>query len=1249
MTSILAALLFAAVPEIAIAQLYFLNPDESSVSKYDADTGALIKADFITGLVGPKNLVYANGAIFITQLGTSLFNGGFVGKYDAATGAPINPSLVSGLSVPQFVAVAGDDLLIGSFDGSGRYSVVGKYNSETGAVINRFFISIQGGLDGLAATQDRIYIGSEGVASGLASYDAKSGAVINAHLCPFSSNGIAAEGDAVWLSASVRYVGGATGGNTFRIDGTSGANTMGLMSPLVRGIGGPIAVSGDEIFIFTLQGEVRKYNASTGDEINARFITLPPGTHGVLAAVPRAAPAGSGLADAARNTFSTHHLIYLQALVYSFPAIGYSVLAVGLLVVVGALVLLVRFLRRRPAAVPAEPMAPAQPQPVPAAASISWRSVFLLMGGTFALLVGSVALVYEVALPMYLRKISEAHTIAYQQAANDAQAKAAPLPPPAIPQAGPPPKTLPAVLVDSYGLEDNWIAAMIANRLAELASLSKQVSVPADGFKIKADVQLDPTKVHLEISGLGASPVTTDLQPDFAWDAKGYAPLVRSLLGTVPPAETPSDAAPDEVTNLLSPTSPILAREDVTVSHLLGKHLAWPEIHEQAALLLVALAVRDRAGGYTDARPALSLATAHLAWARALRGTESMGWAGAIADAGIRALSGRERDALDHIDALAARSDVSAAAKAWLDAFRLRATDNWTQLEPTASTPLVQLITWSQALNDNLDAAGADRRLQKVGNLPQVSDFGHASISNLVQHSVQTDNQYCQACTQLDVAELSEALRAEDASPQADATVGSVLSKPLEPHLIPAGSTSPRVIGPDLFKDFARRHLLYDLWTTRSWLNDELGAGDDSDAAFRTSAMKQFGGMHRLENTFLFGDNFRRFNVPEILAEVKKNNQTWFAWELSDGNLVSSNANVTDYHPDIDTLHNFYRDGMPFGTVYNVAGREATLYPAVQFHKKQPPSPDGEPALITYPWNSTLQTLNPDSFTVFQMPFESGGAGLDTVEKEKRWWDYNLLAIRDAEKFSDAMKEDDYVQLLQKHAGLEPAAWFLLGTHLRNEGKEDEAADADRRGFEQDDDAVGMSNSVGPLVDYYLDRGKMSDAETVAKAAGDTGSECGLLIYSLVLEKEGRLKEALDAAKGVASYGESESWRMNELYAAHPDAFPEENKALFQKSFPKGLTKVSIDSFSGPPTNGIVITTNSPQLQRASLSQGDIVVALDGYKVESEPQYDYINAQKTDPKMDFIVWRQNAFLEVHANVPHRKFHVDLETYKPGAP
>ena len=127
----------------------------------------------------------------------------------------------------------------------------------------------------------------------------------------------------------------------------------------------------------------------------------------------------------------------------------------------------------------------------------------------------------------------------------------------------------------------------------------------------------------------------------------------------------------------------------------------------------------------------------------------------------------------------------------------------------------------------------------------------------------------------------------------------------------------------------------------------------------------------------------------------------------------------------------------------------------------------------------------------------------DLPQISKPWWDYDLAAIEKVEKQSSILDENDLVALMTKHATLDPSEWFALGTHLRKEGQADAAAQADEKGFELDDDAVGMSNEVGPLVDYYFDHGRKDDAERVAKAAADVFSNCGLQIYALLLEKEG--------------------------------------------------------------------------------------------------------------------------------------------------
>jgi hypothetical protein len=255
-----------------------------------------------------------------------------------------------------------------------------------------------------------------------------------------------------------------------------------------------------------------------------------------------------------------------------------------------------------------------------------------------------------------------------------------------------------------------------------------------------------------------------------------------------------------------------------------------------------------------------------------------------------------------------------------------------------------------------------------------------------------------------------------------------------------------------------------------------------------------------------------------------------------------------------------------------------------------------------------------------------------------------LQAILDVEKRADSLDDADYTALLEKHAALEPDAYFTLGKRLRAEGRDDAAADADRKGFDQALDQVAMSNSVGPLVDYYYDHNRKDEAEMVAGKAADVYSERGLLTYSKLLEKMGRFPEAEQYAQAIADRYNDHGY-LDELYAAHPDAFPARNKALLDQDFPGGLEKVAFASFTTPPTDGVVYTSDSHFLQSASLQVGDVVVAMDGYRVRTSKQYDFIQGLSTDPHLDLVIWRQNHYLEVHASTPtDRKFQVEMQDY-----
>src|SRR5271166_5294217 len=98
------------MPKNACAQLYVTSRPGSGagvVSEYDASTGKVINANFITGLDGPYGLAVLGDTLFVANQGS-----GTVGKYNATTGAAINASFITGLNGPFGLAVLGNTLFV---------------------------------------------------------------------------------------------------------------------------------------------------------------------------------------------------------------------------------------------------------------------------------------------------------------------------------------------------------------------------------------------------------------------------------------------------------------------------------------------------------------------------------------------------------------------------------------------------------------------------------------------------------------------------------------------------------------------------------------------------------------------------------------------------------------------------------------------------------------------------------------------------------------------------------------------------------------------------------------------------------------------------------------------------------------------------------------------------------------------------------------------------------------------------------
>ena len=68
-------------------------------------------------------------------------------------------------------------------------------------------------------------------------------------------------------------------------------------------------------------------------------------------------------------------------------------------------------------------------------------------------------------------------------------------------------------------------------------------------------------------------------------------------------------------------------------------------------------------------------------------------------------------------------------------------------------------------------------------------------------------------------------------------------------------------------------------------------------------------------------------------------------------------------------------------------------------------------------------------------------------------------------------------------------------------------------------------------------------------------------------------------------------------------------------------------------------------LTAAKLKRGDVLVAIDGFRVENQAQYLFLrDLKQRDTPLQLIVWDHTGYREVAANPPYRRFGVKLSDF-----
>jgi PKD domain len=291
-----------------------------SVNAYDANTGALIKANFISGFTSPSAMLVSGNTLYVAS---GEVNGGFINTYNPTTGTLITPNFIvntglfgqingavgigvanntlyvansfaatittydagSGMPIgapliygggnspelrPSGLVIFGNSFFVSNNDSSGGW--IGKYDLS-GATINDHFISTPGiPAYRLAISGTHLFV-STGVVGSVEEYDANSGLPVNPNNPSFVSGlqyvyGIAISGTTLYVAQDSGRPDGQSVISTYDVN--SGAL---LNANFVPGPGG--ALNGGDDFMLVVTAQPPIANAGTGQTVQAgSLVTL---------------------------------------------------------------------------------------------------------------------------------------------------------------------------------------------------------------------------------------------------------------------------------------------------------------------------------------------------------------------------------------------------------------------------------------------------------------------------------------------------------------------------------------------------------------------------------------------------------------------------------------------------------------------------------------------------------------------------------------------------------------------------------------------------------------------------------------------------------------------------------------------------------------------------------------------------------------------------------------------------------------
>jgi hypothetical protein len=720
------------------------------------------------------------------------------------------------------------------------------------------------------------------------------------------------------------------------------------------------------------------------------------------------------------------------------------------------------------------------------------------------------------------------------------------------------------------------------------------------------------------------------------WSPQVYQGVAQQLARAL--ALNPGDPAGEGDDDLLGKLKDVMPetieQENQRVSAALEKNFKDPVLHEEAAVLLGAFLLRDRSGDFFEIRSPLSRLTAHLILAGCLRGSGTAGINGRMAEAMMLTLVGVEAQAMERLNAIGTNH---AAALPMVRALQARNTGDYRPLEALEERSRIENLAWYSARSLSVSTVLAWEML----NDWQKQSIDYVRITHDMSSSVEIGHQLLRASIP---SELQEARIVYALSHEGSLSEGKLVAalNELPERCVTRTDGPPRVqvIGWGQWASFSQRHLCHAIRQNFRFMHYSWGVPEEA-RAFASECEESFNGLRLYPFV-------RRFNCTDVEAYHKSVDDS-FKVTVATPHLVPAQCwNYLCYKVDFAPWYNpnpnphineWHSHNPPPGTVYD-------LDPRLN-HPSLINRPDAverfEQLLALAPYDRRLAHF------LVERKYKNAPTYEQAVGLFQPVLPYSVNAMRTVANTVYQAEPERYEKLMLQAAALNPAGYYTLSSFAMERQNEDQAAKYLEQAIAVDPDNVRISNNARWRVQYYLKKGEIEKARAVADHGGEVYSAEGLEAKATFLEAMTnhagafqwylKLEERYDNSGPLVAFCER---YKNDTGDTRYDG---ELKKRFGNVFPNGKETVSLADFKGAPEDGVYIVGDSDLLRSAGMRSGNVIVALNGTRTHTYPQYMFVRGASPGPELQLIVWNGSGYLEVKASPPNRKFGVKLDNYR----